>query len=649
MLRRSLRIKEKPAISAAMQESTEAMATDSRKRQRTKDREESSNDEWDDEDEDEDEHPAKRARQGSKKSTKYNSKSKRQRMPEEFRKVRGKLGLLERLVKDVPLEVIFEIFCYLEPGDLLRLARTSRDLRCILMGKTSESIWCTARGNVEGLPPLPKDLNEPQYAHLLFEPYCHASLCKKRCDYVLWNFRMRSCKKYYFNLHGNWEIATRYKNEFHALNDEERDAWIDRKEKEYEEIQIHGIKCRRWLNAKLGERADQLTKLRKERKEAILKRLEQIGWRTEAETMIKDYYRDTFTRHKSVSQPKKLTDHGWNCMETELVQMLSDYQAERLVRQRDEALGSRYRLFLDLLLQIESETDLRDPFPTAGDILTDLRIEALIWDTPFDERLDASLCKSKLLEYLPSIINEWRPAKVQEVLEILRKSRPSATVPDLHLATSVFACSSCTVKVLHYPQMFYHRCCHERSPTSNRSDERLDIYIPSWIAKRPLGLWMSSTLIYNDSGSQDTKKIIEACNLDPETTTIDDLHLANPLIECSSCPPLYGRRCFTRWPYLLSRHIGHSFQVDSFGAETTQILAKEVPSADREAICCSHCHNTIGPELFSDLLSHLKQKHANVVGIDTLPTSGNLLSIREHWYWNPRAVEPGFKPFLYKA
>ncbi|KAF9071230.1 hypothetical protein BDP27DRAFT_536209 [Rhodocollybia butyracea] len=61
------------------------------------------------------------------------------------------------------------------------------------MSKTSESIWCTARGNVKDLPPCPKDLNEPQYALLLFEAYCH--LCNRRCDNVFWNFRTRSCKK----------------------------------------------------------------------------------------------------------------------------------------------------------------------------------------------------------------------------------------------------------------------------------------------------------------------------------------------------------------------------------------------------------------------------------------------------------------------
>lgn len=44
------------------------------------------------------------------------------------------------------------------------------------MSKSSESIWRTARENVEGLPPRPNDLNEPQYAHLCYESYCHVSV-----------------------------------------------------------------------------------------------------------------------------------------------------------------------------------------------------------------------------------------------------------------------------------------------------------------------------------------------------------------------------------------------------------------------------------------------------------------------------------------
>ncbi|KAF9071193.1 hypothetical protein BDP27DRAFT_1262744 [Rhodocollybia butyracea] len=124
-------------------------------------------------------------RQARKKSKKSPSKPKATRTR----------GLLERLVHDVPLDVIFEIFYYLDSEDVLRLARTSRDLRRILMSKTSEVIWRTARKNVEDLPPRPHDLNEPQYAYLLYDPYCHLCERKKRCDDVYWSFRIRCCKK----------------------------------------------------------------------------------------------------------------------------------------------------------------------------------------------------------------------------------------------------------------------------------------------------------------------------------------------------------------------------------------------------------------------------------------------------------------------
>ncbi|KAJ4471398.1 hypothetical protein C8J55DRAFT_435489, partial [Lentinula edodes] len=64
----------------------------------------------------------------------------------------------------------------------------------ILMSKSSESIWHIARGNVEDLPPLLLPLNEPQYAHLIYDMYCH--VCNKpwRCDNILWRFCIQCCR-----------------------------------------------------------------------------------------------------------------------------------------------------------------------------------------------------------------------------------------------------------------------------------------------------------------------------------------------------------------------------------------------------------------------------------------------------------------------
>ncbi|KAF9218720.1 hypothetical protein BS17DRAFT_654775, partial [Gyrodon lividus] len=82
---------------------------------------------------------------------------------------RGRLEMLPEL----NLDVLFHIFSFLQPMDLLNLARTTKAFRQLLMRRSSVSVWKTARGGVEGLPDCPPDLNEPQYANLVFYPHCH--------------------------------------------------------------------------------------------------------------------------------------------------------------------------------------------------------------------------------------------------------------------------------------------------------------------------------------------------------------------------------------------------------------------------------------------------------------------------------------------
>lgn len=51
-----------------------------------------------------------------------------------------------------------------------------QDLRDILMHRSAIPVWRAARDNIDGLPGLPDDLSEPQYAHLAFYIHCHVSL-----------------------------------------------------------------------------------------------------------------------------------------------------------------------------------------------------------------------------------------------------------------------------------------------------------------------------------------------------------------------------------------------------------------------------------------------------------------------------------------
>ena len=67
-----------------------------------------------------------------------------------------------------------QIFSYLEPLDLLHLARTNKTFRLMLMSKRVARLsWVQARANVIGVPQCPEDFSEPAFADLLFDDYCH--------------------------------------------------------------------------------------------------------------------------------------------------------------------------------------------------------------------------------------------------------------------------------------------------------------------------------------------------------------------------------------------------------------------------------------------------------------------------------------------
>ncbi|KIK59137.1 hypothetical protein GYMLUDRAFT_44893 [Collybiopsis luxurians FD-317 M1] len=639
--------------------------------------------EFQNDDGDEEERPRKRAKRstrskGSSNNVDYHaaSSSKRRRIPEQFRGVRGKLGLLERLAKDMPLDVILEIFCYLDPGDLFRLARTTKDLRGILMSKSSEIVWRTARENVEGLPPRPEDLNEPQYAHLLYESYCH--VCgHKPCDSVFWSFHMRCCKKcasdtfprydeldlvaglppkYYERfrdtllreqLKGSWrpsevvchtEITARYKAEFKTLRTRtDRKEWIARKSNERLMRVEHASLCQEWLQARLDQRSSKLDNIREQRKEAILERLEEVGWREEAELSMNTVWPwDDFASHKLVRQPKKLTDYGWNSIKTELVEWLKKQKEDRLERYRRSTLERRYNLLDVEYLQAMSRHDLRDPFPGKGDIFTSEYFEGLIWDTPLDEEVTAESMKSKLLSHLPLIIDKWRPAKIEKLVQIMQKSRPGAAVSDLHLATTVFECTECSPRTLmYYPQMFYHSCCFNNPET--HSSRMAEFY---YFFSNP---WSSKSLVLSKFGSQVAKNIVEGCSLDPTTATIQDLNNANPLIECTSCNSYgswYSGRLFMRWPSAIgTEHRSHVLLLNSFGNETQQILASEPSCNFFLTAHCAYCHEVRVQDM-SNLQEHLRLCHSDALGLDPdaciFPLSA--AETQEHFYRNP-AVE----------
>ncbi|KAJ3834329.1 hypothetical protein F5878DRAFT_664878 [Lentinula raphanica] len=642
--------------------------------------------EEDDEDDDDDDAP-KRKRKRSKKTAKASAPSitggplprttRKKRIPDQFRGVRGKLGLLEKLVKDMPLDVILEIFCYLEPRDLLRLARTTKEFRGILMSKTSEGIWRIARGNVEGLPPRPDDLNEPQYANLLFEPYCHVCLNYGRCENVLWNFRMRSCQKCLrtfpkLSLSQRDHFLIRYGGII-PMESVRINSRISRTPKSHNGIKqsmmrskkrktaMHGSSARaasvspssRLVCEEFANSCDELDALRNDRKAAILVRLEEIGWRDEAEIVMEHELfidvdnSDRFSNHGCVKQPKKLTDYGWHSIKDDLVNFLSRCRDVRRAHERETVLTSRIARTKKIYDAILLKSDLREPFPTIGDILCHRVFQTLIWETS-EEDLTEDFLHSKLLEHLPEITKEWRVIADQKLLEILQKSRPTAAISELHLVTTTFRCNNCYQYPLYYPQLFDHYCA--TAPSFPDNVQRPPITV------RCSGPWSHLSFEFCDRDSFSGRnsslatKVVEACSLDPSTATYQDVYDANPLFECTTCKGhgqyWNGGRCFMRWPLPLVHPPHHDLTINALNDEEMEkVIACEPTISSHSSIRCAHCHETTSVD---DMIRHLKSEHSDVLDFPESEKPLKLQALRAHWYWNPRTHLSGRgEPFRY--
>ncbi|KAJ3784353.1 hypothetical protein GGU10DRAFT_30471 [Lentinula aff. detonsa] len=282
---------------------------------------------------------------------------------------RSSRGRLENILK-IPLDVMLEIYGYLEPLDILRLSRTSKDLRAFLMIRSNAIVWRTARSNVPDLPPLPFDLSEPQYANLAFDSYCHICM-RKPCEAIIWQCRVRCCNKCFSstlysrsNLHSVWkrsyastfivfkEIAQyipyvnvvpwkgpwdgedkvyfppnvrSLRHEYRRVRkgEMELEDWVMQKKKAYEEIMKHTAACSDWQISSKNKRSEELKHARSRRKIAIYDKLRALGWGNEVDKLEAEGS-SLLSAHRAVRQTKDLTDKAWNNMRPQLIKLLED-------------------------------------------------------------------------------------------------------------------------------------------------------------------------------------------------------------------------------------------------------------------------------------------------------------------------------------
>ncbi|KDQ60885.1 hypothetical protein JAAARDRAFT_77035 [Jaapia argillacea MUCL 33604] len=344
--------------------------------------------------------PPKKRRKPSTKTPKSKLKS------ETVNSSRSRKGKLRHL-PEMPLDILFEVFGHLRPIDLLNLSRTTKALRNILMRRSAITLWKSSLRSVESLPECPPDLTEPQYAHLAFDPHCH--FCYALCSQnIYWACRLRVCKacisehfiesrevealfpnvadKYNWATtllpsiripsRRSWErrLSPRKQADSVAqtlkelINDSERlNAFVIERANFVVSLNNHAGECERWY-AEVGDlRSQELADIRRRRKEAILKRLEGLGWGDDISKMNKQDH-ETFSRQHSVKQTRDLTDRIWLNIKDGIIEFMQDLKEKRLNRERRERIHLRQKVVKTLLDQYSRTRPYEEIHPGLADV-----------------------------------------------------------------------------------------------------------------------------------------------------------------------------------------------------------------------------------------------------------------------------------------
>ncbi|KAF8171113.1 hypothetical protein BJ912DRAFT_1066319 [Pholiota molesta] len=384
---------------------------------------------------------------------------------------RAKLGLLP----SVPLDVLFEIFSHLAPLDLLRLSRTTKELRRLLLNRSSTFVWKAALSTVEGLPACPEDMSLPCWTNLIFDHHCQNCLAKnvKKCDFAL---RVRYCKKCANDkllqqsafepnnsLHqiilkavpfSNWNMGNRVEKRCTVadrdrlldeievvIESEDRNAIADFVAKKCAEIDArlaHAQTCKTWMNDLLRSRERELADCRKSRAEAIRAKLIGLGYQAELDFLdelkagvcaINPWPRIVkFEDHPLVKPAKPLTEKTWAAMKDEMIKYITEASGLRKENMHCIAIRTRTALVYTAYVSWRRKPENLSrypadvPMPNLADVLDFPPIKGMV-HARTERELDMDRVVSCLARSLHDEIEEWREDIASDLLGKVTRSR----------------------------------------------------------------------------------------------------------------------------------------------------------------------------------------------------------------------------------
>ncbi|KAG9008193.1 hypothetical protein FRB93_006761 [Tulasnella sp. JGI-2019a] len=535
-----------------------------------------------------------------------------------------------------PLDIIHEIFRWLQPIDLLQLARSTRTLRNHLMSKVSLSLWKSSRRNVlGGAPECPEYMSEPAFAQLLFSDECF--VCGKKTNWMFWEVKMRCCnecfsgrkfpeidntslvkellpgisgggsrRRYY--IPAIYEIAT-------AIEDHENRtlARVPGAEEAFEEFKM----------------------MQKNKVTAMLKDVPVYErWKTTHENLVRARDQELRAKREGVFTTKllaeghdpldihsafyafdtreELTEDGWNAIRRDVAKFVARRKNDRLEWARKSLVNDRRAVAVTVLTAhpIKANIGANAFSPSLREVASGFEPIRLVVDREDNDEVTAEDFDG-VLEGVEEWVDEWRIKKRMDLLEIM-VSAGAAAIADppteqdfsrLKLATTMFSCKT---------PLGLRRC--EQAGGGLMCFTLLGRH--SWRCRtfrrcRSSGFpWYTECLRYSKKAEEMIRQLVVAAGLDPETTTADEMDGLNARFYCQGCPkwdglPRSWRNCAAHF----QEHPFATFQgwVVVPPVDKIKIIRREIHNM-ADAGCRLKCslHHHEGYESASSFQRHLR-------------------------------------------
>ncbi|KIJ69061.1 hypothetical protein HYDPIDRAFT_23921 [Hydnomerulius pinastri MD-312] len=517
---------------------------------------------------------------------------------------RGQLAMLPSL----PLDILYEIFHFLLPGDLLALTRTSRAFRRLLMTRSVAFIWRAARQNVEGLPEPHSDMNEVQYAALVFGADCDYEGCDKKARDTIWHLRIRSCagcrpkhKPIKVNKNDDCfivrailncypDVLERYlprgpflsckgnpiqgfheahmkafKEDLRALPVGERDAYLERRQQEAKVTNEFAAAGVEWQLKTKKERDGALRGRKAARAELIRDMLVEAGFSDE----IEYFGWERISKHPLIKSSQVLTEKARPNVLEQLQEYMSDW---RELRFEERVHAGRRSLLVDHWLQFSSIAFFDSPggspylpLPPSATIGFSEHIDLIIRQAG---DISPDLLRDQLYAaFLPvcDYIIQWHKDVRRELAGLLPGYNPGdddkTNHAKLNLATSIFRCTAgneCQLegRALTYPEILYHPCftgpglCARPSPKDPRGLANYKAYLA--MGGRP---WSCKGRVQLHHRQDVAVKILLSCRKDPGITTMSEMDTDDPRLMCTKCAADDGLMAFMSWRRAVQHNI----------------------------------------------------------------------------------------------